>query len=102
MSAASVLFGALQRIESADRWVKQAIAVDANGNEVKVTSERAKRFCMIGAIQLQKSDAHEYGEAIRHLRTACGGSIFEFNDTHGHKAVKAVMRKAIEIAGAAA
>lgn len=102
MSACDVLSKALQTINKPHRWVKEEVAVDGNGNPVKATSDRAERFCMVGAIQSHQSDANEYGQAIRHLRTACGGSIFEFNDTHGHKAVKAVMRKAIDIARSAA
>jgi len=102
MTAASVLSGAMQAISKPHQWTKEDVATDAKGNVVKPSSDLARRFCMVGAVQRQKSDADEYGQAIRHLRTACGGSIFEFNDTHGHKAVKAVMRKAIEIAEAAA
>ena len=102
MTAADVLSQALKTISKPHQWVREEVAVDGKGNPVKPTSDRAKRFCMVGAIQRQQSDPNAYGQAIRHLRTACGGSIFDFNDTHGHKAVKAVMTKAIEIARAAA
>ncbi len=94
MTAASVLTSALETISAPGGWTQEHFALDAKGDPVKATDDRAKRFCMVGAIQRQQSDANAYGEAIRHLRTACGGSIFDFNDTHGHKAVKAVMRKA--------
>lgn len=102
MTAASVLTSALETISTPGCWTQEHVARDANGNPVKATDERAKSFCMVGAIQRQHSDANAYGEAIRHLRTACGGSIFDFNDSHGHKAVTRVMRRAIEIAGSSA
>lgn len=102
MTAASVLTAALELIATPGRWTQEHVARDANGNPVKATDDRAQSFCMVGAIQRQQSDANAYGQAIRHLRTACGGSIFQFNDTHGHKAIREVMRRAIEIAGEAA
>ncbi len=102
MSAASVLKDALAVISTPSKWAKEAVALDDRDNEVKALSDKAKRFCMVGAIQRVQPSADEYGQAIRHLRTACNGkSIFEFNDTHGHKAVTKAMKRAIRAAEAA-
>lgn len=102
MSAATALKDALGVIQQPSKWAKEGIALDAHGNEVKPLSPKAKRFDMVGAIQSIQCSADDYGQAIRHLRAACGKqSIFEFNDTHGHKAVLTCMRKAIAAAEAA-
>jgi hypothetical protein len=101
MSAAIVLTDALALISAPHKWAKEAVALDDRNNEVKALSDKAKRFCMVGAIQRMQPSADDYGLAIRHLRNACNGkSIFEFNDTHGHKAVKSAMRRAIKAAEA--
>lgn len=102
MSAASVLIDALAIIAAPSRWAKDAVALDHRGNEVKPSSDRAKRFDMVGAIQRVPANANDYGAAIRILRAQCGKqSIFEFNDGHGHKAVLTCMRRAIAAAEAA-
>ena len=103
MSAASVLSDALAIISPPHRWAKQAIALDGRGNEVRPLDERAKRFCMVGAIQRVQASADDYSAAILTLRSQCGKqSIFEFNDGHGHKAVLSCMRRAIAAAEAGA
>ncbi len=57
---------------------------------------------MVGALQRVQSATDDYGAAILALRKACGDqSIFQFNDTHGHKAVVKVMKRAIRAAEAA-
>lgn len=99
MTAATVLTEALQVIRSPHRWTTEAVAMDSRGYEVKPHSDKAKRFDMIGAIQLVKCSPDDYGAAIRILRAQCGKqSIFEFNDRHGHKAVLKCMRRAIAAA----
>lgn len=102
MTAASVLSQALSIIANPNAWAQEAVAVDRRGNEVKPTDQRAKRFCMVGALQRVGASSGEYGTAIMALRKACGDqSIFQFNDTHGHKAVVNVMKRAIRAAEAA-
>lgn len=102
MTAASVLTQALSIIANPSAWAQEAVAVDRRGNEVNSRDERAKRFCMIGAVQRVPSSSDDYGAAILALRKACGDqSIFQFNDTHGHKAVVNVMKRAIRAAEAA-
>lgn len=102
MSAAAALRDALSIIAAPQFWAKEAIALDVRDNEVKPLSDKAKRFCMVGALQRIQCSVEDYGLAIRHLRKACGDqSIFEFNDKHGHKAVKSVMKRAICAAEAA-
>jgi predicted alpha/beta superfamily hydrolase len=101
MSAASVLTEAFATISSPSKWAKEAVALDQRGNEVKPSSDRAKRFDMVGALQRVPANANDYGAAIRILRAQCGKqSIFEFNDGHGHKAVLTCMRRAIAAAEA--
>ncbi|NTF54875.1 hypothetical protein G6L12_08205 [Agrobacterium rhizogenes] len=96
MSAAVALKDALAIISAPDKWAKDGCALDCRGKEVKPLSDKAKRFDMVGALQRVQCSTADYGHAIRHLRKACGNqSIFEFNDTHGHKAVKSVMKRAI-------
>lgn len=103
MTAAAVLSDALALISAPSKWARDAVALDANGSEVKPVSDRAKRFDMIGAIQRVPSSPDDYGAAIRILRAQCGKqSIFEFNDGHGHKAVLTLMRRAIRAAEGAA
>ncbi len=102
MTASSVLSQALSIIANPSVWGQEAIAVDGRGNEVKPRDERAKRFCMVGAVQRVQSSTDDYGAAILALRKACGDqSIFQFNDTHSHKAVVNVMKRAIRAAEAA-
>jgi hypothetical protein len=101
MSAAVALQSALSLIDLPGRWTKNAMALDAAGNEVDQKSDKAVCFCMVGALQRVPCSSTDYGIAIRHLRLACNGSIFEFNDSHGHKAVKSAMRRAIAAAEAA-
>lgn len=97
MSAADLLHRALALIEPKASWGAGAMASDRLGREVKLDHPTACRFCMVGALQKAGGTSDEYGAAIMHLRRACGDrSIFEFNDTHGHKAVKKAMRRAIE------
>ncbi|WP_027685089.1 DUF6197 family protein [Rhizobium leguminosarum] len=99
MSASAVLTEALAMIAVPHKWAKEAIALDAHRNEVKPLSDKATRFCMIGAIQRVQCSSEDYGEAIRHLRKACGElSIFKFNDQCGHKAMTKVMKSAIRAA----
>lgn len=99
MSAAAVLTEALALIVAPSKWAKEAVALDSRGNEVRPSSEKAKRFDMVGAIQRVPSNSRDYGAAIRILRAQCGNqSIFEFNDGHGHKAVLTCMRRAIAAA----
>lgn len=99
MTAASVLSQALSIIVNPAAWAQEAVAVDRRGNEVKPSDERAKRFCMVGALQRVPSSSGDYGAAVLALRKACGDqSIFQFNDTHGHKAVVRVMKRAIRAA----
>lgn len=102
MTAASVLSEALAMIAAPSRWTKEAVARDHRQNECKPTDEKAKSFCMVGALQRVECPATVYGEAIRFLRVQCGKqTIFDFNDTHGHKAVLKCMRRAISAAEAA-
>lgn len=99
MSAAQVLKHALSLISEPNAWVRNAMAVDAFGLEVDPKSEKAKCFCMVGALQRVPSSTAEYGAAIRLLRSACNGqSIYDFNDTHGHPAVTKAMKRAIRAA----
>lgn len=72
MSAAQVLKDALEIIKAQSKWAKQGVALDGRGNEVKPLSDKAKRFDMVGAIQRVQCSASDYGQAIRHLRNACG------------------------------
>ncbi len=104
MKPVQILQAALSLIADPAKWAKEHEALDGRGIPVKPTDERAKCFCMVGAIQRVSAGAtaDAYGRAIGFLRGTCGGSIFEFNDTHGHKAVKAVIRKAIAAAEVAA
>jgi hypothetical protein len=103
MTAATALKDALAIIAAPGKWAKQGCALDAYGNEVKPLSDKAKRFDMVGALQRVQCSGEEYGQAIRHLRNACNGqSIFEFNDSHGHKAVTKAVRRAIRAAELAA
>lgn len=103
MSARAVLAEALSFIAAPEKWAADGIAFDRHGNEVSPTSDNARRFCMVGAIQRVKCSADDYGAAIRAVRKACGKqSIFEFNDGHGHKAVLKCMRRAIAAAEVAA
>ncbi|MBB3521085.1 hypothetical protein [Rhizobium sp. BK456] len=102
MSAAAVLTEALAIIGTPKTWGQCACAADAKGHEVKLNSEKASRFCMVGALQRVPCSATDYGIAIRHLRNACRGqSIFEFNDSHSHRSVTKAMRRAIAAAEAA-
>ncbi|HEV7436114.1 MAG TPA: hypothetical protein VGO22_14735 [Pseudorhizobium sp.] len=98
MNAVSILIAALALISAPSKWTKEDVAQNAQDRPVKPTDERAKRFCMVGAIQRVATDAsaEAYGQAITLLRKACGEqSIFEFNDKHGHKAALTCMRRAI-------
>lgn len=102
MTAATALKDALAIIAAPGKWAKGGCALDARDNEVKPLSDKAKRFDMVGALQRVQCSGDEYGQAIRHLRNACNGqSIFEFNDTHGHRAVKSAIKRAISAAEAA-
>ncbi|MBZ5761547.1 hypothetical protein LAV84_18475 [Rhizobium sp. VS19-DR104.2] len=99
MSAALAIQDALSLIDAPHKWAKEAIALDGAGNEVKPLSDKAKRFCMIGALQRVQCSTRDYGQAVRLIRKECGKqSIFEFNDNHGHKAVKSLMKRAIRAA----
>jgi len=103
MSAASVLSEALSIIAAPNKWAREGVAFDARGNEVRPSSEHAKSFDIVGAIQRVNCSPTDYGAAIRAVRNACGKqSIFEFNDGHGHKAVLKCMRRAIAAAEVAA
>lgn len=102
MTAATALQSALQIISSPNAWAQKSVAVDARGNEVKPLDDKAKRFCMIGALQRVPCSSDEYGEAVLHLRRSCGKlSIFEFNDSLGHRSMVKVMKRAIRAAEAA-
>jgi hypothetical protein len=102
MSAAAALKVALSIIRTSKAWAKNGVALDAKGKEVKPHSAKAERFDMVGALQRVPCSSTDYGEAIRHLRNACNGqSIFDFNDTHGHRAVTKAMKRAIAAAEAA-
>ncbi len=99
MTAAAALKEALSLIAAPNKWAKEVIALDGSGNEVKPLSDKAKRFDMIGALQRVQCSADDYGQAVRHLRNACGKqSIFDFNDTHGHRSVSKAMKRAIRAA----
>jgi len=105
MSAVQILQAALALISAPAKWTKEHVARDAHGNPVKPTDERAKCFCMVGAIQRVSAEASAdaYGQAITIVRKACGSeSIFEFNDWHGHKAVLTCLRRSIAAAEVAA
>lgn len=99
MTAATALQSALSLIGTPHSWAQKGVALDGRGNEVKPLDDRAKRFCMIGALQRVQCSSDEYGEAVLHLRRSCGKlSIFEFNDQCGHKAMVKVMKRAICVA----
>lgn len=102
MTAATAIKFALSLIDNPRTWAQKSVAIDAHGNEVKPLSDKAKRFCMIGALQRVQCSSDEYGEAVLHLRRSCGNlSIFEFNDQCGHKAMVKAMKRAIRAAEAA-
>lgn len=102
MTAATALQSALSVIDRPNNWARGSVALDARGNEVKPLDDKAKRFCMIGALQRVQCSSDEYGEAVLHLRRSCGKlSIFEFNDRSSHKAMVKVMKRAIRAAEAA-
>ncbi|ULJ73627.1 DUF6197 family protein [Rhizobium gallicum] len=102
MSAAAVLTDALALISAPSKWAKEAVALDDRGNEVKPLSDNAKRFCMVGGLQRVQCSSTEYGEAVRHLRKACGDlSISQFNDQCSHKSMVKAMKRAIRAAEAA-
>ncbi|NTE87235.1 DUF6197 family protein [Agrobacterium rubi] len=98
MSAEVILRSAKRAISKPKNWTQEAIARDSRGNLVDVLSDRATCFCMIGAIQVTRPSVDDYAGAISFLRKATGVGVYDFNDSHGHKAVLAAFDKAIEIA----
>jgi hypothetical protein len=85
-------------IENSEAWTQGASARNKKGTRVSPYSQRACRWCTLGALDKVTADHDSWMEATRRIREAMrsdmGVSISEFNDNHTHAEVLALLRKA--------
>ena len=102
MSKKEILQGIRELIRDPAHWTRGVIARDAAGREVLMTSPQAVAFCLSGA--LHRFEATHPGTDVMgavwqplmemiHHRYKC--PMPEFNDTHSHAEVLAVLDEAI-------
>jgi hypothetical protein len=101
-SVSEILIAARALIEKPHRWTKDAYATDKNGNPIDPRHEGAKCFCLQGAIlrqcDLGTDDGKQlYFQAVTALRALLPrhSTIPGFNDANDHKAVLALLDKAV-------
>lgn len=97
----NVLKSARAKIAEPEHWCRGACARSATGRPVYCTplrtSPRATAFCLEGAIITAARETGEYGylQFVGELRKFCGDEVADFNDSHSHAEVLAVLDAAI-------
>jgi hypothetical protein len=99
-STVEILKAARERITPVERWTTGAFARDIDGHECSPNSERAVCWCVSGATVV--GDGY-YVNAERFLHRAARElpnrfEAFSVNDEDGHKAVLALVDRAIQLA----
>lgn len=90
----SILTDARAVIADEEHWTQGRSARDAHGVLVSPQSDKARRWCMSGAMikaGTTGDDSSEWGA----LKRQCAGVVPIFNDTHTHEEVLAAFDRAI-------
>lgn len=82
-------------------WGREWVATDASGNPVAIPSDRAVRFCIVGAVHRCKSVGVASSRALDQALNLLGNNAAQgvWNDAPG-RTVEEVVAKLREIAGA--
>lgn len=119
-----ILRRARERLSDPARWTQGAYARDADGFTTAMYDDDAVCWCLVGAISKETNilnlpwygdgekavnflskqvstlvsefnDTHTHGEVLALLDRAIRGSLIDFNDTHSHEEVLELIDKAI-------
>jgi hypothetical protein len=93
------ILAAAALIENPEAWTQGASARDKEGASVDANSQQACSWCTLGAIDKVSYDYNSWQAATRKVRDVLqkehsSTPIAEFNDTHTHAKVLALLRKA--------
>jgi hypothetical protein len=96
----AVILKAIALIENPEAWTQGVSARDLEGASVASNSQRACRWCTLGALDKAADDDNSWLAATREVRDVMMReekfyrSVADFNDTHTHAEVLALLRKA--------
>lgn len=90
----ATLVRARERIGVPERWTQKVGARDCNGKWVRSGGPDAVCWCLTGACYAD-GNYQAASDAMQLLRTLIGGSVANFNDTHTHAEVIALLDRAI-------
>lgn len=97
--ATEILLSAAFALTLPEHWTKRTLARDARGRAVDDDSEKACRWCLVGAIHQASlvlgDDRIARGDAYAAL-----GRFGQWNDTHTHAEVLAALYKAAALSEA--
>ena len=100
MTTVQILTGARDLISDPDRWTQYANARDADGNIVSTDNEHSVCWCMGGAVWrvvvLAKETPRAGFAALGAIRQAARAYASEYNDSHSHKQVLALLDRTIQ------
>lgn len=100
---------ARKKIENPENWTQGELARNINGKPVPVKDTSAVQWCLIGAIQhgtnynswFYTENCSIFPSGIRKILNTVIGTesthISDFNDSHSHAEVLALLDKAIEM-----
>ena len=96
-----VIARAYELIENPAHWTQHAYARTSTGRKCPAISDRADRFCILGAIDRAASEVSPpnayiaYREAINFLQSSSVEIVPFVNDNRGHAAVLALFKSAL-------
>lgn len=85
-------------ITEPDHWIQNSNAHDALGQACDPLSTDASCWCLLGAC-IRVTSGNDYGSTTRlydHMRSYMPNGITEFNDSHTHAEVLALVDEAIK------
>lgn len=101
MTPSEILRKAKALIDTPEKWIQEAYAVNDKGWEVELSNPSACKFCSLGAIHRINDDNDDAHDAtFDYLKNAMGTYVDGYNDTHTHAEVMAKWDEAISLAEA--
>lgn len=102
MTPKEILIAARAKIEAPERWIRNAIAISAHGDPVPPRSNRARCWCIEGAIRCVAPSDIQVTGAMALFATIVGDTnVPAWNDapTRTHAEVLAAFDRAIAASG---
>lgn len=102
MNTCEILTAAKSLISDRNNWTQGDFAVDSCGKDVSIRSDRAVKFCAIGAVRRTGHKNNVDYSWAEHLLSETAklyhdDEITHVNDTCGHSTVLGLFDKAIEL-----